>query len=138
MPKRPRPVNALRASPARIASRASLQSQESHAHSCRSRRHRPRRLAARPPNRSIRTEVGRILDEGFNRSEVMQTVQHLTDHIGPRLTNSPGMRAAEDWTLSQFRDWGLKNVRTRKASISAAAGGSSDRAPAWSARARSR
>ncbi|TGX52855.1 M20/M25/M40 family metallo-hydrolase [Sphingomonas gei] len=57
-----------------------------------------------------RAETGRILDEGINRSQVMLTVQHLTDHIGPRLTNSPGMRAAEDWTASRFRDWGLKNV----------------------------
>lgn len=64
-------------------------------------------LAAQSVDRS---EVGRILDEGFNRSEVMLTVQHLTDHIGPRLTNSPGMRAAEDWTLSKFRGWGLKNA----------------------------
>lgn len=64
-------------------------------------------LAAQPVDRA---EVNRILDEGFNRSEVMLTVQHLTDHIGPRLTNSPGMRAAEDWTASRFRDWGLKNV----------------------------
>lgn len=56
------------------------------------------------------TAVTRILDEGFNHSEVMQTAQHLSDVIGPRLTNSPGMRAAEAWTLQRFRDYGLQNV----------------------------
>ncbi len=58
-----------------------------------------------------RTVVNRIIDEGTNQSEVMVNAQYLTDMIGSRLTNSPGMRKAEDWTQSKFRDWGLKNVR---------------------------
>lgn len=52
----------------------------------------------------------RIMDEGLARSQVMVTAQHLTDVIGPRLTNSPQMRAAEAWTQAQFKQWGLKNV----------------------------
>lgn len=58
-----------------------------------------------------RTEINRIIEEGTNQSEAMVTAQYLTDVIGPRLTNSPGMRKAEEWTQSRFRDWGLKNVR---------------------------
>ncbi|RZL75713.1 MAG: peptidase M28, partial [Sphingomonas sp.] len=42
--------------------------------------------------------VNRIIDEGTNHSQVMVTAEHLSDVIGPRLTNSPGMRKAEDWT----------------------------------------
>lgn len=57
-----------------------------------------------------RTQTGRIIDEGMNRSEVMVTAQQLTDVIGSRLTNSPGMRKAEQWTQDQFRKWGLTNV----------------------------
>nr|WP_317892792.1 M20/M25/M40 family metallo-hydrolase [uncultured Sphingomonas sp.] len=57
-----------------------------------------------------RDAVTRIIDEGTNQSEVMPIAQHLTDVIGPRLTNSPGMRQAEEWTQSKFREWGLKNV----------------------------
>ncbi|HVI99222.1 MAG TPA: M20/M25/M40 family metallo-hydrolase [Sphingomonas sp.] len=57
-----------------------------------------------------RGAVNRIIDEGTNHSQVMQTAQHLSDIIGARLTNSPAMRKAEDWTQSRFRDWGLKNV----------------------------
>jgi hypothetical protein len=58
-----------------------------------------------------RTMINRILDEGMNRSEVMETAHHLTDRIGGRLTNSPQMRAAERWTQQRFRDWGLANIR---------------------------
>ena len=58
-----------------------------------------------------RTQINRILDEGMNRSEVMETAHHLTDRIGGRLTNSPQMREAERWTQQRFRDWGLSNVR---------------------------
>ena len=54
--------------------------------------------------------VSRIIDEGTNHSQVMVTAQHLTDVIGPRLTNSPQMRQAEAWTQAQFREWGLANV----------------------------
>lgn len=54
--------------------------------------------------------VARIVDEGSNHSQVMPTAEYLADVIGPRLTNSPGMRKAEDWTQSKFREWGLSNV----------------------------
>ena len=55
--------------------------------------------------------INRILDEGMNRSEVMETAAWLTDRIGGRLTNSPQMREAERWTQQRFRDFGLANVR---------------------------
>jgi carboxypeptidase Q len=54
-------------------------------------------------------DIDRILDEGFNHSEAEKTAAYLTDRIGSRVTNSPGMRAAEDWTSEQLKSWGLKN-----------------------------
>ena len=54
--------------------------------------------------------TNRIIDEGINHSEVMVTAEYLDDVIGPRLTNSPAMRKAEDWTVAKFRGWGLTNV----------------------------
>lgn len=54
--------------------------------------------------------VNRIMDEGFNRSQVMLTAEYLSDQIGPRLTNSPNMRKAETWTQAKFTEWGLSNV----------------------------
>lgn len=57
------------------------------------------------------SQINRIIEEGFNHSEVMETAAHLTDQIGGRLTNSPQMREAERWTQQRFREWGLTNVR---------------------------
>ena len=58
------------------------------------------------------TMINRIADQAMNHGEVVDTAAYLTDRIGPRLTNSPAMRAAESWTQQRFRDWGLSNVRT--------------------------
>ncbi len=54
--------------------------------------------------------INRIIDEALNHSELPQTAEYLSDRIGGRMTNSPQMRAAEQWTQKQFRGWGLKNV----------------------------
>lgn len=55
--------------------------------------------------------INRISDEGYNQGQVVELAAHLTDRIGSRLTNSPGMREAEKWTQQMFTSWGLKNVR---------------------------
>ena len=55
--------------------------------------------------------VNKIRDEGFNRSQVMDTLEHLTDTIGPRLSGTPALREANDWTKSKLEEWGLKNTR---------------------------
>ncbi|RDE05841.1 M20/M25/M40 family metallo-hydrolase [Sphingomonas aracearum] len=57
-----------------------------------------------------RNQVNRLIDEGTNRSQVVLTAAYLSDQIGSRLTNSPGMRRAEAWTQAQFTKWGLRNV----------------------------
>ncbi len=54
--------------------------------------------------------VNRIMDEGFNRSGLPQIAGYLTDRIGGRMTNSPQMRQAEQWTQEQYRAWGLRDV----------------------------
>jgi len=55
--------------------------------------------------------VARIKDEGLQRSQVMDTLWYLTDVHGPRLTNSPAMRAAAQWAEGRLRSWGVANVR---------------------------
>jgi carboxypeptidase Q len=55
--------------------------------------------------------VERIKEEGLNRSQVMQTLSYLTDVIGPRLTNSPGMKRANEWTRARLTEWGLQNAQ---------------------------
>ncbi|HEY6060024.1 MAG TPA: M28 family peptidase, partial [Gemmatimonadales bacterium] len=51
--------------------------------------------------------VGALLDAGMNRSEAMRNLQYLTDAIGPRLTGSAAARAANEWTMRRFQDYGL-------------------------------
>ncbi len=54
--------------------------------------------------------VGRIRLEATRNSQVMETVQIMTDLLGPRLTNSPNMRRAELWAKETLEKWGLANV----------------------------
>jgi carboxypeptidase Q len=54
--------------------------------------------------------IGRIRDEAFHRSQVMETAAYLCDVIGPRLTNSPAARRANQWTRERFEAWGLSNA----------------------------
>src|SRR5262249_58909959 len=54
--------------------------------------------------------VAKIRDEGMNRSQVMQTLSYLSDVIGPRLTASPGMKRANEWTRDTLSKWGLQNA----------------------------
>lgn len=54
--------------------------------------------------------VRRIREEGLQRSQIPALAGHLTDVIGPRLTGSPGMKRANEWTAEKFREWGLTNV----------------------------
>ena len=53
------------------------------------------------------TGAGALIDQALTHSEVMQSLQHLSDVIGPRLTGSPAARAANDWTLERFKAYGL-------------------------------
>ncbi len=54
--------------------------------------------------------VTRIRAEGFERSQVMDTLFQLTDVIGPRLTGSPQAKEASEWTRQQLASWGLANA----------------------------
>jgi hypothetical protein len=54
--------------------------------------------------------VTRIRQEGFRNSKVMETASALTDGIGPRLTGSPSMKRANDWTRDKLAEWGLANA----------------------------
>ncbi len=54
--------------------------------------------------------VSQIRQEAFYRSQVMSTFTHLTEGIGPRLTNSPSMAKANAYTRGKFNEWGLSKV----------------------------
>ncbi|HEX8710065.1 MAG TPA: hypothetical protein VF723_17620, partial [Pyrinomonadaceae bacterium] len=62
------------------------------------------------PAKDPNDPVERIKEEGLKRSQVMQTLSYLTDVIGPRLTASPGMKRANEWTRDRLTAWGLANA----------------------------
>jgi carboxypeptidase Q len=51
--------------------------------------------------------AGALISQAMHRSEVMPNLQHLSDVIGPRLSGSPAMRRANEWTAERFRAYGL-------------------------------
>ena len=55
--------------------------------------------------------IDKIRDEGMNRSQVMQHISYLTDVIGGRLTNSPNMKRANEWTRDTMAKWGMQNAK---------------------------
>jgi carboxypeptidase Q len=55
--------------------------------------------------------IYKIKEEGFQRSRAMETLSFLTDVHGPRLTNSPGMRAAAEYAKKYMTEIGLTNPR---------------------------
>ena len=54
--------------------------------------------------------IYKIKNEGLNRSEIMETMSYLTDVFGPRLTNSPNIKAAAEWARDKLIEWELVNV----------------------------
>jgi carboxypeptidase Q len=49
----------------------------------------------------------RIWEEGMQRSQLPRLSQALLDSIGPRLTGTPQMEAAQEWALRQYQAWGI-------------------------------
>jgi len=55
--------------------------------------------------------IDKIRDEGLNKSHVMQTLSYLSDVIGERLTGSPNLKHANEWTKETLTKWGLQNAK---------------------------
>jgi Zn-dependent M28 family amino/carboxypeptidase len=51
-----------------------------------------------------------ILSEIRDHSELMANLEYLSDTIGPRLTGSPQLKQANDWTRDMFAKYGLANA----------------------------
>ena len=71
--------------------------------------------SAAAPAKSVYTapkaDLDKIRDEGLNRSKVMEHLSYMTDVIGGRLTNSPSMKRANEWTRDTMAKWGMKNAK---------------------------
>src|SRR5713101_8538186 len=67
-------------------------------------------LGAQAPTAPDLNAIQQIKDEGFNRSQIMDIMSYLSDVYGPRLTNSPNIKQAADWTTGKMKEWQLANV----------------------------
>src|SRR5580692_2209808 len=56
------------------------------------------------------TMYQRIREEGLSHSHVMEFGSALMDGIGPRLTGSPNLKRANEWTRDQFTAMGCTNA----------------------------
>ena len=54
--------------------------------------------------------AGRIRYESFRNSKVVENADGLVNGIGPRLTGSPNMKKANEWTRDKLKEFGLSNV----------------------------
>lgn len=64
-------------------------------------------FAADAPDLTMQT---RIRQEGLRNSKVMEIASGLTDGIGARLTGSPNMKRANEWTRDKLTQFGLSNA----------------------------
>ncbi len=55
--------------------------------------------------------IARIWRLGMDSSHVQQLAQALFDSVGPRLTGSPGLLAASNWAIGQYKSWGIDAKR---------------------------
>src|SRR5579863_4623509 len=58
--------------------------------------------------------VNRIKAEEFQNSKVMENAFYLSDVYGPRLTGSPGLKAAAEWAVRRMTEWGVSNPNLEK------------------------
>jgi carboxypeptidase Q len=54
--------------------------------------------------------LDKIVQEGKMNNQVMEHLQYIVTNIGHRLTASPNLDKAYDWTESKFKSFGLVNV----------------------------
>ena len=64
-------------------------------------------LAQAPGLASINTQ---LRAQETKDSQLMWWLHEVTDVYGPRLTGSPGLRAAQDFAVGQMVKWGFSNV----------------------------
>ncbi len=51
----------------------------------------------------------KIRQEENSHSQIMRTLHYLADVHGPRVTGSPSLKAAGEWSITQMEAWGFTN-----------------------------
>ncbi len=56
------------------------------------------------------TQTAKIVAEGQHNNNLYNQLKYLTKHIGPRVTGSPQLMAADDWAVRMMKNYGFSNV----------------------------
>ena len=59
---------------------------------------------------SFASADAQILSEIREHSQVMENLEYLSDNIGQRLTGSPQLKQANEWTRDKFTQYGMANA----------------------------
>ncbi len=70
----------------------------------------PAASASRGSSGEVKAVTQAILDEIDKHSELMTNIEYLCDMIGPRLTGSPNLTKANQWTKQKFEQYGVSNA----------------------------
>lgn len=62
------------------------------------------------PAKPYTSDVARLLEEVGSHAEVMKNLEEMCDGIGPRLTGSEKLRAAQRWAMEKLKGYGAVNV----------------------------
>src|ERR1051326_1503299 len=64
----------------------------------------------KPESGNAKDAIAQIIEEGMNHSQAMTNLSYLCNVIGPRLTGSPNLKRANEWTRDKLTSWGLTNA----------------------------
>ena len=67
-------------------------------------------LAQAPVYTAPKADIDKIKEEGLKHSQIMNTLNYLTNVIGQRLTASRNLKHANEWTRDTLTKWGLENA----------------------------
>ena len=70
--------------------------------------------AESPVTPAMRADMERLVGAAVTSSRAPEILRSLTDSVGPRLSGSPGDRAAVAWGVATLRALGFSNVRAEK------------------------
>src|SRR6185295_3655699 len=55
-----------------------------------------------------------IINEGKNKSQVMDILRYIAVNVGPRCTGSPELERGEKWAVGKFKSFGCQDVHREK------------------------
>ncbi len=72
-------------------------------------------LTAQAP--SMSDMYAKIKAEETNNSKIMWIIHEVADVHGPRVTGTPGLKAADDWAVATMKSWGLGQRASRTVDV---------------------